>query len=136
MSKATKIKIKYVLPILAASLLMSGPLGFGTEPQSTIDANPKPSEPGEVPSALYLDPNGTITLTTSEKPTPNCPDDTPSGDPDYFWDYGDHDADDSVPGTLKVYADVESDYDVTVYCSQDFIDRNGNTYTEQTQTSN
>jgi len=84
---------------------------------------------------MLYDPDGgdSMNLSTSETPTPDCPDDAPSGDPDWIWDFGQLDGDDSSDdGNLTITNDVSGSYDVTVFCSQDFTDSEGNDYTEVT----
>jgi len=103
--------------------------GKADQPQSTIT-------PSDDQYILFDDPSATIDYSTSQAPTPNCSDDTPDGDPDYFWDYGDLDGIDNGDGTLTIKSDVEDDYHVTVYCEQTFTDSNGTDYTVDTQISN
>jgi len=83
---------------------------------------------------LYNDSEADLTLSTSEVPSPRCPDDEPTGDPDYFWDFGPLNGTDNADGTATISADTAGDYSVTVYVSQEFSGEDGS-YSEQTQTS-
>ena len=127
-SKPTNI-YNTIAIILCLGLTICLPTYGVDQPQSTIQ-----SETG-IFYVLYQG-DDALSLSTSEVPTPNCPDDTPDGDPDYFWDFGTLDGEDNGDGTATIDTDQADTYNVTVYCEQDFVDSDGNDYTEDTQTSN
>ncbi|HRJ72495.1 MAG TPA: hypothetical protein PLS03_09720 [Terrimicrobiaceae bacterium] len=122
-------------PNVAHCLLLMGILALGAaisanaadQPTSTINEGEQ--------YALYNDTDGDLTFTTSEVPVPRCEGDEPSGDPDYFWDYGPLSGTDNGDGSLTIHTDTEGEYQVTVYCSQEFEGEDG-PYTEQTESSN
>ena len=101
------------------------------QPQSTIDKS------GDQYAAYDEDDgsDGDLLYSTAQTPNPECPDDTPDGDPDYYWDFGPLDGLDNGDGTATIYTDTEGSYQVTVYCEQDFTASDGSDYTEDIQTS-
>ena len=130
-------KMDYIIMIAAFCMLFTAnQMSTADEPTSTIS-------PSDDQSALTNDTDENMTLSTSQVPTPDCPDDTAQGSPTFYWDYGtDLDAEDNLdystshPETLTVKTDQEGSYQVTVYCEQSFVSStSSNTYTEDTLVS-
>lgn len=128
--KYVKMTVSSIVAVSISSVLLLAPtFGSADEPVSTIT-------PSEDQYILYGNPAG-ITLTTSETPTPACPGDIAVAPPDYFWDCGPLDGTNNGDGTAFIATDVDGDYEVNVYCSQEFVSSITNTsYSEQTQSSN
>jgi hypothetical protein len=129
------MKTKFKKPLVGLLIVLTTAMMFGLaksdQPQSTIT----PSDEQYALSASGKDLDNNVTLTTTERPTPDCAGDTPNGSPDFYWDFGMLDGEDNLDGTATIYDDIVVEDHVTVYCSQSFTGRKG-TYTEQTQISN
>lgn len=124
-----KKKNKCIVTIAALTLmLVASPCRADDQPTSTIT-------PSGDQYAAYNDPSDTISYSTSEVPEPQCPNDSPTGDPDYFWEFGPLDGTDNADGSATINSTKEGSFKVTVFCSQEFTDSDGNAYTESTQPS-